>query len=184
MEDKLLNIEKYVDNISLKNKIARSTWMIIRSLLFKPFYIKLFNPWRIFLLKMFGAKIGKGSIVYSSAIIPAPWNLEMGSYSCIGPKVELHIGKIFIGSKVTISQGVYLCNGSHDIKYLNKPFITEPIFVNDFAWIAADAFIGMGVTIGQGAVVGARACVFKNVDSWTVVGGNPARFIKKREIIK
>ena len=85
-----------------------------------------------------------------------------------------------LGSKVVISQGAYLCTASHDISNPKNPLITSPIQVESFAWVAADAFVGMGVTVGQGAVVGARAAVFKNVEPWTVVGGNPAKFIKKR----
>ena len=177
-----LPIEKYIDSISLKNKTARKFWQILSLFLFRPFSGKLFNKWRIFILRCFGAKIGRGSVVYASAKIPAPWNLQLGDVSCIGPHVELHIDKVIIGSKVTISQRTYLCGGSHDISKLNIPFISAPIIIEDFAWIAAEAFIMMGVTIGQGAIVGARAAVFKDVVPWTIVGGNPAKFIKKREI--
>ena len=83
-----------------------------------------------------------------------------------------------------MSQGAYLCGASHDINSLNKPLITAPIKIERFSWICADAFVGMGVTIGEGAVVGARAAVFKDVEPWTVVGGNPAKFIKMRVIEK
>jgi putative colanic acid biosynthesis acetyltransferase WcaF len=106
----------------------------------------------------------------------------MGDFSCLGPDVKLHIDKTIIGNKVTISQGSYLCNGSHDISKLNKPFISSPIIIHDFAWIAADCFVGPGITINEGAVVGARSAVFKDVEAWTVVGGNPAKFIKERKI--
>jgi len=59
------------------------------------------------------------------------------------------------------------------------PVITAPIRIERRAWVAADTFVGPGVTIGEGAVVGARASVFRDVDPWTVVGGNPARILKK-----
>jgi putative colanic acid biosynthesis acetyltransferase WcaF len=176
------NFEKYVDNISIRNKIARKFWEISSLFLFRPFSGRLFTCWRSFILRLFGAKIGKGSIVYASAKIPAPWNLKMGINSCIGPRVELHIDKVIIGSKVTISQRAYLCGGSHDISYLNLPFISAPIIIEDYAWVAAEAFVMMGVKVGEGAVIGARAAVFKDVEPWTIVGGNPARFIKTREI--
>jgi putative colanic acid biosynthesis acetyltransferase WcaF len=175
---------KYESPFSLKNKIYCTLWLMVSFFCFRPFVSIVFNRWRVFLLKLFGAKIGKGSIVYASMDIPMPNKLTMGILSCIGPNVKLHRGAIRIGSKVTISQGTYLCSASHDISSLNKPFISAPIVINDFAWVAAEAFIGMGVTIGQGAVVGARAAVFKDVEPWTVVGGNPAKFIKKREITK
>jgi putative colanic acid biosynthesis acetyltransferase WcaF len=176
------HFEKYIDNIPLRNKVIRKFWHLSSLFLFRPFAGRIFNNWRIFILRLFGAKIGQGSVVYASAIIPAPWNLKMGDISCIGPHVELHLDKISIGSKVTISQRTYLCSGSHDITKLNTPFISSPIVVEDYAWIAAEAFIMMGVTIGKGSIVGARSAVFKDVEPWTVVGGNPAKFIKKREI--
>lgn len=173
---------KYVSPFSRKNKFYRLLWQIVSLFLFRPFSLTIFNGWRVFLLRLFGAKVGKGSIVYSSTLIPQPNSLTMGTLSCLGPKVKLHMGEIVIGSKVTVSQGSYLCSGSHDIEYINKPFISKPIIINDFAWIAAEAFVMMGVTIGEGAVVGARAAVFKDVEPWTIVGGNPAKFIKNREI--
>lgn len=175
---------KYKDNISLRNKLARGLWRIVALLLFRPFSFSKLNFWRVFLLRRFGAKIGRGSIVYASTRILAPWNLEMGEYSLLGPEVELHLDRTVLGSKVTISQRTYLCSGSHDISYVNKPFISAPIFVHDFAWVAAEAFVAPGVTIGEGAVVGARAVVFKDVEPWTVVGGNPAKFIKERIVEK
>jgi putative colanic acid biosynthesis acetyltransferase WcaF len=176
-------VEKYIDRIPFSNKVRRKFWAFSSLFLYRPFSGSLFNPWRLFVLQCFGAKIGKGSVVYASTKIPAPWNLRMGNITCLGPYVELHIDKVIIGSKVTISQRTYLCGGSHDISKLNTPFISAPIIIEDFAWVAAEAFIMMGVTIGEGAVVGARAAVFKNVEPWTVVGGNPAKFIKKREIV-
>jgi putative colanic acid biosynthesis acetyltransferase WcaF len=87
-----------------------------------------------------------------------------------------------IGNQVTISQRTYLCTASHDISLASHPQIEKPIVIENRAWVAAEAFVGPGVTIGEGAVVGARGCVFKDVEPWTVVGGNPARFIKKRTI--
>jgi putative colanic acid biosynthesis acetyltransferase WcaF len=96
--------------------------------------------------------------------------------------VNLHFGKTILGSKVTISQRTYLCSASHDINSLNTPFVSGKIVVEDFAWVAAEAFIMMNVKIGKGAIVGARAAVFKDVAPWTVVGGNPSSFIKERKI--
>ncbi|MEL0644032.1 putative colanic acid biosynthesis acetyltransferase [Olleya sp. Ti.3.14] len=177
-----IEIEKYKDNITLKNKISRKIWFVFYCLLFRPFSGRMFIKWRNLILKIFGAKIGVGSIVYASAKILAPWNLEIGKETCIGPNVKFHIGKTIIGSKVTISQGSYLCTGSHEVSSISVPFISKAIVIQDFAWVAAECFIMMGVTIGEGAVVGARSSVFKNVDDWSIVGGNPAQFIKKRII--
>ena len=176
-------IPKYPSRFSLRNRFARLAWLIGCWFLFKPFALPFFNKWRIFILKCFGAKIGKGSIVYSSATIWAPWNLEIGKRVCIGPKVNCYNpAPIKIGNKVTVSQSTYLCGGGHDITSIILPFISSPIIIKDYAWICTNCFIKMGVTIGEGAIVGATSSVFKDVDDWTVVGGNPAKYIKDRII--
>ena len=120
--------------------------------------------------------------IYSSAKIYYPANLEMDAYSCLASDVDCYnVAKIHIGANSTISQGAYLCTASRDITNPYNPLITAPIVVGDQAWVAADAFVGMGVTIGEGAVVGARTAVFKDVEPWTVVGGHPVKFIKNRK---
>lgn len=175
--------EPYKECLSLGNKLKRLAWNISALMLFRPFAGPLFGKWRNIVLECWGAKIGKGSKVNASAEIWAPWNLVIGDYTAIGSKAKCYNpGKIIIGSKAIISQGAYLCTASHDITNKDNPLITAPIHINSFAWVAADAFVGMGVTIGEGAVVGARAAVFKDVEPWTVVGGNPARLLKKRII--
>jgi putative colanic acid biosynthesis acetyltransferase WcaF len=144
--------------------------------------LPIFNFWRISLLKVFGAKIGSGSVVHSSVDIPSPKNLIIGKQTAIGPQVKLHIGKTIIGNKVTISQRTYLCSATHSTTSINTPFISGQIIIADYVWVAAEAFIMTNISIGEGAIVGARSAVFKNVESWSIVGGNPAKFLKKREI--
>ena len=139
--------------------------------------------WKRFILRCFGARLAKTAVVYSSTRIYAPWNLEMGEHSCLADDVDCYnVDKVKVGANTTISQKSYLCTASHDITKPNLPLITAPITIEDQVWIGADAFIGMGVTVRQGAVVGARASVYKDVEGWTVVGGNPAKFIKERKI--
>ena len=107
----------------------------------------------------------------------------MEEYSCIASGVDCYnVAPVIIGEQSTVSQGAYLCTASHDISDPKNHLVTKPIAIEGQAWIAAEAFVGMGVTIGEGAVVGARAAVFKDVEPWTVVGGNPARVIKRRDI--
>jgi putative colanic acid biosynthesis acetyltransferase WcaF len=178
-----IDLSKYENKLGTKHKLIRLAWNIVWTLLARPLPRQFGNRWRITLLRLFGAKINSTAVVHSSAKIYYPANLEMGLYSCIASHVDCYnVDKIQIGANTTVSQGAYLCTASHDITNPLNPLITSPIVIEDQAWVAADAFVGMGVTIGQGAVVGARAAVFKNVDPWTVVGGNPARFIKKRVI--
>lgn len=136
------------------------------------------------MLRLFGAKIGSKANIYSSVKIWAPWNLEIGNYSSLGPGVDCYNqGKIVIGDHTVISQKVYLCASSHDFTKPDFPLILKPITIKDSVWIAADAYVAPGKTIGQGVVVAARAAVFKDVDPWTVVGGNPAKYIKDRKIV-
>lgn len=178
-----MKIEAYKECLPLSNKIRRLIWNFVCLLLFRPFCGPLFWRWRNIILRLFGAKIGIGSKISSSAQIWAPWNLEIGDYTAVGSKAILYNpAKIILGSKTIISQGAYLCTASHDITKSANPLVTASICVESFAWVAADAFVGMGITIGQGAVVGARAAVFKDVEPWMVVGGNPAKPIKKRII--
>lgn len=182
MSENLNQIPKYIDTIPKKDKFKRLLWKIVSLILFRPFTLPFFNLWRVFLLKIFGAKIGKGSIVYASAFIPSPWNLEVGEKTAIGPDVKLHIGKTIIGNKVTISQRTYLCSATHDYTSINMPFEHGKIVIEDFVWVAAESFIMTNVRISEGAIVGARSSVFKDVEPWSIVGGNPAKFIKTREV--
>lgn len=184
MNDNKIKIGKeYKRTLSYKNIMARVIWNTIYYLLFRPFPTILFKRWRILILKIFGARIGKKTSVHASAKIWAPWNLEIGENSCIDNRVNCYNpGKIKIGNNVTISAGAFLCTPSHDISNPEFPMMPSTITIKDCAWIATEAFIGPKVTIGEYAVVGARACVFKDVEPWSVVGGNPAVYLKKRVI--
>lgn len=180
-----VDLSKYDFSFSLSNKVARVIWNIVYWVLFRPFGLNLFKGWRLFLLKIFGAELGKNCNIYSSARIWAPWNLKLGEYSVIAPEVDCYNqGKIIIGDHTIISQKSYLCASSHDHTISNFPLILKPITISSQVWIAADAFVGPGVFIGEGALVGARASVFRDVLPWTIVGGNPSKFIKKREILQ
>lgn len=180
-----VDLSTYKDLFGFRNKAYRFLWSVTSFFLFKPFFLN-FGPirkWRVLVLRMFGAKVSFSANIYSNALIWSPRNLIVGDYSTIGPKVNCYNqDKVILGSNVVISQYSYLCAGSHDASRPDLPHITAPIKIEDQAWITADVFISMGVTIGEGAVVGARAAVFKDVEPWTIVGGNPAKFIKKREL--
>ena len=181
----MVDLSKNKNPLGFKHLSIRILWSIIWFIFAKPLPRSFGSSWKRFLLKLFGAKVHKTAIIYSSAIIYYPPNLKMEAYSCLASDVDCYnVSPIKIGENTTVSQKAYLCTASHNISDSQNALITAPIIIEDQAWIATDAFIGMGVTIGQGAVVGARAAVFKNVEPWTVVGGNPAKFIKKREIIK
>ncbi len=167
---------------SIRNRVGRVLWAVVWSLLYRP-SPRILHCWRRFLLRLFGARIGRGAHPHASARIWAPWNLELGDHSCLSHHVDCYsVAQIRIGAHATVSQYSYLCTAAHDIEQPEMPLVTAPITVQDGAWVTADVFIGPGVTIGEGAVVGARSSVFKDVPAWTVVVGNPAREIKKREL--
>lgn len=183
MTESKIDLSKYHNSLSRKNQIIRLVWSSVWNVLARPLPRSIGSGWKRFLLRIFGAKIASTAVVYSSARIYYPANLIMEAYSCIASDVDCYnVAPISIGANTTISQNAYLCTASHDISDPLNHLVTQPIIIKDQAWIAAGAFVGMGVTIGQGAVVGARAAVFKDVEPWTVVGGNPAKFIKKRII--
>ncbi len=176
-------LQPYRDSVRWSNKILRGVWILFSFLFFRLFPGPFFRYWRNFILVLWGAKLGKHCSINARVTIYQPWQLELDDYVAIDRNVRVYnCAKIKVGSKVAISQNAFLCTAGHDYTKQTHPLITAPITIFSQAWIAADAFIGMGVTIGEGAVVGARACVFKDVEPWTVVGGNPARFIKKREL--
>jgi putative colanic acid biosynthesis acetyltransferase WcaF len=176
-----VNLRGYDFSFSLKNKIARVIWFFVYWIFFRPFNLTLFRNWRATVLRLFGAEIGKNSNIYASVKIWAPWNLKVGTFTTIGPKVDCYNqGRVIIGSQVIVSQKSYICASSHDCTISKFPLIVRPVTIEDQVWIAADAFIGPGVTVQEGAVVGARASVFKDVLPWTIVGGNPANYLKNR----
>lgn len=178
-----LQLQNYKNRHSFSSKILRVVWDLVWLFLFRPTPRGILYGWRSFLLRLFGARIGKGVNILPSCRIWQPWMLSMGDYSCLSEDVNCYsVDKITIGEQVVISQGAFLCTASHDISSPIMELTYHPIVIGSQSWIAARAFIGPGVTIGEGAVIGACSAVFKDVEPWTVVGGNPAKFIRMRQI--
>jgi putative colanic acid biosynthesis acetyltransferase WcaF len=166
--------ELAVLRLTAREKVLRVLWGAVWLLLYRPSPRPL-HAWRRFLLRLFGAQIGAGACPYPSAKIWAPWKLTMADYSCIANDVDCYcVAPISLGAHATVSQYSYLCTASHDYRDPSMPLIVGPIHIEAEAWVAACAFIGPGVKIGQGAVIGARSSVFGDVDSWAVVAGSPA----------
>jgi putative colanic acid biosynthesis acetyltransferase WcaF len=159
------------------NKVGRVAWGVVYCLLYRPTPRPL-HSWRRFLLRCFGARVGKDARPYRGAIIWAPWNLVMGSRCVMGDGVDCYnVAQIELGEGAVVSQRAYLCSASHDYRDPSFPLVTAPIYIGAGAWVAAEAFVGPGVTVGRRAVVAARAVVIRNVSDETVVAGNPARVI-------
>lgn len=172
-----------MNRLGRRHQIVRIVWTICWAICASWFPRSVASGWKRFLLRLFGAKIAPTAVVYSSAKVYYPANLTMDDYACLASDVDCYnVAPVHVGRFATVSQGSMLCTASHNITSPDHELITAPIVIENQAWVAAGAFVGMGVTIGEGAVVGARAAVFKDVDPWTVVGGNPATFIKRRVI--
>jgi len=167
-------------SFSLSNRVLRACWSLVWLCLFR-FSPKPCHRWRVFLLRCFGGRIAGDCHIYPSAQIWAPWNLEMASEACLADKVNCYcMGKIRLGKRVIISQESYLCGGTHQYNDPHFQLVARDITVEDFAWVAARAFVGPGVTIHKGAVAGACAVVTKDLDAWTVYAGNPCKAVNSR----
>lgn len=165
---------------SLKEAVLVRVWSFVW-LLFCRWTPKRLNFWRLFMLRVFGANITGNPFVYSSAKIYAPFLLTLADDSTLGPLSEVYnLGPVVFGERVTLSQHACICNGTHDLSDPSLPLLVGDVGIADDVFIGARAFIMPGITIAQGAVIGACAVVTKNVEPWTVVAGNPAKFIKER----
>jgi putative colanic acid biosynthesis acetyltransferase WcaF len=172
----------YVSHFKFKDKLARTLWAAVYHALFRVSPVP-FHFWRRLILRVFGATIEQGANAYPKCIIWAPWNLKMGKYSCLANHVDCYnVAPVALRDFSTVSQYSFLCTATHDYESPRFDLIAKPITVGNQAWIAAGAFVGPGISIGDGAVVGARSSVTRDVAPWTVVAGNPARLIKHRVI--
>lgn len=167
-------------SFSFKHRLLRAIWGVYWRLLGSWTPAPL-HPWRRFLLRSFGARIACTAKVYPGVRVWYPPNLEMQDYSCLGREVNCYcMDRIVIGSRAVVSQGAHLCGGTHDPDNLDFQLIPRPITVGPEAWIAAESFVGPGVTVGEGAILGARAAAFKDLEPWTIYGGNPAKMLRLR----
>ena len=173
-------VSRYQASFSLGNKLVRviwgTTWLLLGRFSPPPMW-----GWRRLLLRAFGARIGRGARVYGSTRIWLPGNLTLGNGALIGRRVNLYNqGTIRIGRHSVISQDASLCASSHDVEHPGFPLVTRPIAIGDNVWIAAEAFVGPGVTIGDGAVLGARGVAMRPLEPWIYYSGNPATRLRDR----
>ena len=156
-------------------------WRLVQATLFAWSPQSLYG-WRRFLLRLFGAKVGKNVLVRPSARVTYPWKVSIGDYSWVGDGAVLYaLGEIWIGAHTVISQGAYLCTGSHDTASPAFEIYARPVEIGDEVWIAADVFVAPGVYVGHGCVVGARSTVLHDLPRGMVCYGSPARPVRPRE---
>lgn len=166
-------------------KIKNICWGIINSTFFRitPPYLAIFRQLRVVMLRLFGANVSMQASIHPSAKIDYPWRLIMGDRSSLGKNTWAYcLNNITIGEDTCIGQDVYLLTGSHDISSPNFTLVTKPIVIGDGVWVATGSTVLPGITLGDMSVVAAGSVVVKSAEKNDVVGGNPAKFIKKREI--
>ena len=162
-----------------KNIAYVQLWRIVNTLFFRSSPQFLYG-WRRFILRLFGANIGKKVIIRPSVEITYPWKVVIGDYSWIGDNVVLYsLGKITIGSNTVVSQKSYLCTGSHDFNSVAFDIFEKPIVIGNSCWIATDVFVAPGVQIVDEVIVGARSSVFKSIVTKGIYKGNP---VAKKEV--
>lgn len=169
-------------SFSLGNRLSRIVWAIAWLVLARWTPPPL-HRWRGFVLRLFGARVDPTARVHASVAVWLPSNLAIGPNSLVGPGVRLYNqGHITIGARTVISQGAYLCASSHDVRDPNFQLILKPIAIGDHCWVAADAFVGPGVTMADRSVLAARGALFVDTKPDGIYRGNPAEWIKQREM--
>jgi putative colanic acid biosynthesis acetyltransferase WcaF len=163
--------------------LLRMCWALVEGSLFRwsP------RPWHGFrarLLKLFGAQIAEPRqvVIFPTVKITFPWLLRMAPRSMIGRHVTIYnLATVTLEYGANISQNCHVCAGTHEFNDWSMPLVTKPITIGRNAWVAADVFVGPGVTIGELAVIGARSVVIKDMPAHMICAGNPCRPLKPRQ---
>jgi putative colanic acid biosynthesis acetyltransferase WcaF len=176
-----IGVDPYlVPAFPLNNRLLRAAWGVVYALLFRT-SPRPCHRWRAFLLRCFGAKLGKNCHIYGRASIWAPWNLVCDDQATIGDEAIIYNPKrVILGSHSIISQQAYLCGATHDYEDPAFPLIASPISVGPYAWICARATVQSGVSVGEGAVLALGSIATRDLQPWTVYAGAPARRVKSR----
>jgi len=162
--------------------LKRVLWFIINGLFFRN-PLNPFSSLKIFLLRLFGAKIGKGVNIKPSVNIKYPWRLTIGSYSWIGENVWIdNLEEVVIGDNCCISQGAMLLCGNHNYKKSTFDLITGKIVMEDGAWVGAQATVVPGVTIKSHAILAVGSIATKDLEPYIIYQGNPAQPVRERII--
>lgn len=165
---------------SIRFYVKRVLWEVVQTTLIR-YSTRRAHGWRRFWLRVFGAKMHDTAMTKSSTSIKHPWLLEMGYFTVLAEDVVVYnLGPLSIGDHTVVSQNVHICNGTHDYTQPDLPLLRPTARIGHGVWICADAFIGPGVTVGDNSIVGARACVMRDVPPGMIVSGNPAKVVKER----
>lgn len=169
-------------SFSLGNRLTRVVWMATW-LVFARFTPPPLHAWRRLVLRAFGAQIGRGARVHGSASVWLPANLILGENTLIGPGARIYNqGQICIGARSVVSQRAHICASTHDLRDPEFQLVLRPVTIGAQCWVASEAFVGPGVCMGDRAVLGARAALFSDAAPDGVYAGNPAQFVKPRQL--
>jgi putative colanic acid biosynthesis acetyltransferase WcaF len=164
----------------LRDRLLRFTWGLVYTLLFR-FSPRPMHAWRSFLLRCFGASIGRNAHIYPTAKIWAPWNLICDEYAAIAEEAVIYNPKpLRMGSHAIVSQQAYLCGATHDYEDPSFPLVSFPMTLGAYSWVCARATVQPGVNLGEGAILALASVATRDLEPWTVYGGIPARKIKNR----
>jgi putative colanic acid biosynthesis acetyltransferase WcaF len=166
---------------------GRPAWFVQLWWLFDALFVRstpqALYSWRRFVWRLFGAKVGRNVLIRPGVRVTFPWKVVIDDYCWIGDNATLYsVGTITIGEHSVISQEAYLCAGTHDHCDILFPLVASPITVEPECWIAARAFVGPGVRVGRGAVVGACSVILSDVPPAMVVAGVPAQTVGIRKV--
>ena len=178
-----VDLEQYKKDPKIRGRsiLVDVLWNVVQFL-----FVSSFQPsssLRIFLLRMFGAKIGKGVVIKPYTRIKFPWKLQVGDHSWIGESVWIdNLDTVTIGNHCCLSQLVYVCTGDHDWKSPSFALRHEPVNIEDEVWLCARSTVAPGITIGEGAVMAIGSVATHDLDAWMIHTGNPAHPIRRRKI--
>ena len=176
-----LTPDAYVQpSFSFLNRLRRYFWNFAWFVLCR-WTPKPMHGWRAYILRLFGAKIGKSNFIYPDCKIWAPWFLETQDVVTIGPGVEIYNpGGVYLDHHSILSQGAYICGATHDYNTIDFTYIKKRIRIEAYVWICAKAVILPGVHCKEGSVLGAASVTSGSLEPWTVYAGNPAKVVKQR----
>lgn len=164
----------------LRRLVWKMTWLLAARWTPPPFH-----RWRIFVLRLFGGQVSWRAAVYSNVEIWAPWHLTIGDYGTLAKGVNCYnIAPISVGERAVVSQGAHLCTGTHAYRDPAFPLTAKSISIGRRAWVCAGAFVGPGVSVGDGAILAAGGVTFDNLEPWKIYIGNPATGHRTRPVIE
>lgn len=175
-----MRLDRYSSNLDRgAARLVDAAWLAANAVLLSSWLPG--SAWRVQLLRAFGANIGRGVVIKPGVRVKFPWRLRIGNHSWIGEGVWIdNLANVHIGEHVCVSQGAYLCTGSHDWSSESFDLITKPILLQNNVWVCAQATVGPGVVIGEGAVLGLKSCATRQLSPWTINVGSPSFEVGQR----